>query len=450
VDRRTVNALALSLAVVGGLLLIAWAAQDGSQGEGVSLVTSTPEPTATLVERLVPTLPATPPTPLPWTPRPTASSTPTRRASPTVSPSASPTASPTRRTATPRADPCATPPNSAAPTGTPTVIPAPASATPVPAATDTETPLPPVVPSGNRWRFGAVNRLGGLEAYDAAALNAGWFLTGTGGARVPPGTGLVYLVWVSGDSYLPAAETLQALVAAVPGAVWQIGNEPDVIWQSNCTPEQYARVYHQLYTLIKGADPTARVAAGSVSQPTPLRLQYLDLVLAAYQNLVGAPMPVDIWAVHNSILREERGSWGVDIPPGIGANVGRLYEIGDNDRLDIFQQQLIDFRVWMRDRGYQDRPVYLTEFSILMPAEYGFPPERVIAFMTGAFDYLLLAADGGLGYPADGHRLVQRWAWYSVADTSEWGHYPTGNLFDPVTKEMTAVGRAFAAYVAVH
>lgn len=446
-DRRSLNVLALALALLGGLLLVWWAVRDGPHEERLG-VTPTPEPTATMVERLVPTLPATPPTPLPWTPRPTASSMPTPRPTATVSPSSTPSASPTRRTATPAAGPCATPPNSPAPGRTLTSVPAAPSPSPTPAVTDA--PAPVVVPSGNRWRFGAVNRLGGLQAYDAAALNAGWFLTGTGGAQVPPGTGLVYMIWVSGDSYSPAADTLAALVAAVPGAVWQIGNEPDVIWQSNCTPEQYARVYHQLYTLIKAADPTARVAAGSVSQPTPLRLQYLDLVLAAYQNLTGAPMPVDIWAVHNSILREERGSWGVDIPPGIGADTGRLYEINDNDRLDVFQQQLIDFRVWMRDRGYQDRPVYLTEFSILMPAEYGFPPERVIAFMTGAFDFLLSAADGGLGYPADGYRLVQRWAWYSVADTSEWGHYPTGNLFDPVTKEMTSVGRAFAAYVATH
>jgi hypothetical protein len=448
-DRRAVNFLALGLALVGGLLLAWWAVRDGSRGEGLSLTTSTPEPSATVVERLVPTLPATPPTPLPWTPRPTASSSPMRRASVTLSPSLTPSATPTRGTATPTADPCATPPSlPAPPTGTATTVPALPSASPTLAATDT--PLPAFVPSGNRWRFGAVNRLGGLASYDVAALNAGWFLTGTGGAQVPPGTGLVYMIWVSGESYSPAAETLAALVAAVPGAVWQIGNEPDVIWQSNCTPEQYARVYHQLYTLIKAADPAARVAAGSVSQPTPLRLQYLDLVLAAYQNLTGASMPVDIWAVHNSILREERGSWGVDIPPGIGVDIGRLYEINDNDRLDLFQQQLIDFRAWMRERGYQDRPVYLTEFSILMPAEYGFPPERVTAFMTGAFDFLLSGADGSLGYPGDGYRLVQRWAWYSVADTSEWGHYPTGNLFDPVTKEMTAVGRAFAAYVAAH
>ena len=398
-------------------------------------------------ERLVPTFPATPPIPLPWTPRPTVTRAPTRTISPTATPTPTRTASPSRQeTATPAINLCVTPPDSAlVPTLTATLTPA------LPTATSILQPTATVpVPSNNRWRFGAVRRWWGLSAYDAAALNAGWFLIGIDADQIPPGAGLVYLIPVFGDSFSPDAETLSTFIAARPGSVWQIGNEPDVIWQANCTPEQYARVYHQLYALIKGADPTARVAAGVVSQPTPLRLQYLDLVLAAYQNLAGTPMPVDIWSVHNSILREERGSWGVDIPPGLGTDTGKLYEIDDNDRLDIFQGQLVDFRVWMRDRGYQDRPLYLTEFSILMPAEYGFPPERVAAFMTGAFDYLLSAADGSLGYPADGNRLVQRWAWYSVADLDEPDHYPTGNLFDPVTKEMTAVGRAFADYVATH
>jgi len=232
--------------------------------------------------------------------------------------------------------------------------------------------------------------------------------------------------------------------------MWQVGNEPDCVYQANSTPEQYARAYHEVYSAIKSGDPTARVAAGAVSQPTPLRLQYLDLVLQAYQNLYGETMPVDIWSVHNSILREERGSWGVDIPPGIAAGTGRLYDIEDNDRLDIFRQQLIDFRVWMRDRGYRERPLFLTEFSILMPPDFGFPPDRVVAFMTGAFDFLLSAADGALGYPADGNRLVQRWVWYSIADGGDQEHYTAGNLFDPQTKQMTIVGRAFADYVATH
>lgn len=444
--RRMHGVAAAGTALAGLLLLVAWAVLGGAGREAVRQSMTAVTHTPAIVERLVPSLPATPPTALPWTPRPTAA-VPARQSdrSPTSSWSAAEPASP--QVADQEAHPVDT---VTARQGEQTRTVAETEATLTPPS-EVEPEIQPSVsaPPNERYRFGAVNRLGGLESYDTAVLNAGWYLSGPGGT-VPPGAGVVYLVWVDGDKYAPLADTLAALVAASPGAVWQIGNEPDVIWQSNSTPEEYARVYHELYALIKEADPTARVAAGSVSQPTPLRLQYLDLVLAAYQSMFGSPMPVDIWSVHNSILREERGSWGVDIPPGITADVGRLYEINDNDRLDLFRQQLIDFRTWMRANGYQDRPLYLTEFSILMPAEYGFPAERVAAFMTGAFDYMLSAVDENLGCPADGYRLVQRWAWYSVADTSEAGHYPTGNLYDPVTKVMTTVGWSYAQYTATH
>lgn len=444
--RRTTDLLALILALVG-CLMVSW--QLGGSAR-VSEFRAALTPSATFwpthpPERLVPTLPSTPPTPLPWTPP--ASSTAVE-----LEPSL---------TATRASTPVSTSSSTSSPTPRPEPSPDPSTTTPAPAAADpgpsprptstlTAAPTATELPGGppaDQWRFGVVSRQGGLASFDLGALRAGWLLGSVSGLTVPPGTELVHAVVVQGDAFWPEAERLRSWVAASPGAVWQVGNEPDVIWQSNCTPGQYALVYHQVYSLIKEVDPAARVAGGVLSQPTPLRLQYLDLVLGAYQELYGEPMPVDIWAVHNSILREERGSWGVDIPPGLGANTGRLYEINDNDRLDLFRRQLVDFRTWMRDRGYRDRPLYLTEFSILMPAEYGFPPERVIAFMTGAFDWLLSAADGGLGYPADGGRLVQRWAWYSLADTGEPGHYPTGNLFDPVTGEMTAVGRAFAAYL---
>lgn len=433
--RGTANALALAFAVAGCLILSRGAIQLASDRMKMAAATATP------AERLVPTFPSIPPTPLPWTPRPAATSTPIASVSPTPGTSRAP-ATPVNPSPAPTA--VSATPGGAVAAG-PSVVPV------VPAVSPTGLVASPGLDPGDvRWRFGAVDRLGALNSYAVEALNAGWFLAGMEDGQVPPGTELARIVDVHGGIVSPDDEALSALVVARPGALWEIGNEPDVIWQSNSTPEQYAHAYHHAYTLIKGADPTARVAVGAVSQPTPLRLTYLDLVLEAYQDLFGEAMPVDVWAVHNSILREERNSWGVDIPPGIGADTGRLYEIEDNDRLDIFQQQIIDFRVWMRDRGYRDRPLYLTEFSVLMPAEYGFPPERVIAFMTGAFDFLLGAVDDELGYPADGNRLVQRWVWYSVADTDEPDHYPTGNLFDPETKEMTAVGRAFADYVATH
>jgi hypothetical protein len=242
--------------------------------------------------------------------------------------------------------------------------------------------------------------------------------------------------------YRPDAGTIQAAAAANPGSTWLIGNEPDVIWQDNTTPERYAELYHELYHLLKDADPTCRVAIAGVSQPTPLRLAYLERALDAYQGRYGEPMPVDVWNVHGFVLREERNSWGVGIPPGFDDDAGLLYEIEDHDDLDLFRGQVLAFRRWMADHGQRDRPLVLSEYGILMPPEYGYDEARVEAFMVATFDYFLTATDDRVGYPRDGNRLVQWWAWYSLADTT----YPTGNLFDPETKALTSLGSAFARY----
>jgi hypothetical protein len=279
-------------------------------------------------------------------------------------------------------------------------------------------------------------------------LGFGWYLDWTVQAeplRVP---GLEFAQMVLTRASTPfwgQRNRIAQAVHANPGALWLIGNEPDVPWQDNVTPEVYAQRYHQLYIYIKSLDPTARLAIGGVSQPTPLRMIYLERVLAAYEQLFNQPMPIDVWNVHAFVLREERDSWGVSIPPGFeDIDQGMLYEIDDNDDLAIFQQQLVDFRRWMARQGFRDWPLIVTEYGVLMPESYGFPPESVSAFMEGSFDFLLQARDPEIGYPADDNRLVQRFTWFSVGDTL----YPTGNLIDPATGEITAVGRAFANYAA--
>jgi hypothetical protein len=252
------------------------------------------------------------------------------------------------------------------------------------------------------------------------------------------------LVQVDGDRYEPPPERLRDIARRNPGSLWLVGNEPDVIWQDNASPQEYARVYHSVCTVLKDADPTAQIAIGGISQVTPLRLRYLDAILAAYQELYGQPMPVDVWNIHLAILREERGSWGVDIPPSLPDDKGVLYEIQDNANVGILKEQVVTFRRWMAENGLREKPLIVTESSVLMPMEYGFPLERVQSFMFAAFDFFMSAIDDRFGCPADQNRLVQRWAWYSVADRV----YSTGNLFDPETGQITPLGRAFAEYTA--
>ncbi|MBN1179675.1 MAG: hypothetical protein JXD18_10705 [Anaerolineae bacterium] len=281
--------------------------------------------------------------------------------------------------------------------------------------------------------------------YNIDSLHLGWYLD-WGTAIAPPqpnDVAYAQMIWGTPGALRPAAETIAAIARANPGALWLVGNEPDVRWQGNMTPEAYARFYNEAHTAITSADPTAQVAIGGVSQPTPLRLRYLDQVLAAYRQAFDVEMPVNVWNVHNFILREERDGWGVDIPPGLPDDQGLLIDVDDVDDVARFRQQLVDFRRWMAERGYRDAPLVVSEYGIPMPEEYGFPPQRVAAFLAATFNVMLTATDPDIGYPADGNRLVQQWCWYSLADTV----YPTGNLFDPQTGALTPLGATWAEYV---
>jgi hypothetical protein len=237
--------------------------------------------------------------------------------------------------------------------------------------------------------------------------------------------------------------TIEEVLTAYPGSYWIVGNEPDVKWQDNVTPQRYAEIYHEVYTFIKEKDPSAIVVIGGVAQPTPLRRAYLDIVLDTYESNYGVPMPIDVWNVHAFILREEEDSWGVGIPPGLEEEEGILYEIEDHDNVQILEQNIRDFREWMAGRGYGERPLVISEYGILMPEDYGFPPERVSAFLESSFD-LFNELVGGSGYSSDGNRLVQWWFWYSIYDDLL---YPTGNLWDEKTGQLTKLGQSWTRYL---
>jgi hypothetical protein len=100
-------------------------------------------------------------------------------------------------------------------------------------------------------------------------------------------------------------------------------------------------------------------------------------------------------------------------------------------------------RQWMADHGQRDKPLWITEYGILMPKEYGFDAQRVTRYMLGSFDLFLNLRDAELGYGADDNRLVQRWNWYSARDS----RYSAGNLFDDYGR-VTPVGQAMFDYLA--
>ena len=115
----------------------------------------------------------------------------------------------------------------------------------------------------------------------ARRLGFGWYLDwgARPGAFHTADVEYVPMIWLRDGAYSPQGDDLMAEIDALPGALWLIGNEPDVRWQNNIPPDVYAELYHELYYLLKDRDPSCQVAIGGVAQPTPLRLKYLDLIL---------------------------------------------------------------------------------------------------------------------------------------------------------------------------
>ncbi|HEX7555017.1 MAG TPA: hypothetical protein VF338_00225 [Leptolinea sp.] len=314
----------------------------------------------------------------------------------------------------------------------------------------TRTPMPSPIPTKANGLSSLSARAGfGMANYSdpefwATSLGAGWFISwrvlGRSPKQIPEhwqtiqvGKGCIY----------PSLNFIRWEAAKYPGNVWIVGNEPDVIWQDNVLPEEYAHLYHDAYQAIKNADPSSKVAVGAISQATPLRLAYLDRVLTEYRTKYGSAMPADWWTIHGYVLREQRNSWGVDIPPGFTEEKGMLWEVSDHGRLDLFKDLIIGFRKWMADHGYQNTPLALTEFGILMPPDYGYPLDQVAKYMQDTFHWLQNTQDLATGYPGDDHQLVQRWAWFSL----NYDLYPAPNLADLKTNQLTLLGKTFRDYV---
>ena len=433
---RRQNWLAAVL-VGGGLFLVIYGLIGSASRANGTLVSDRP---ATAVPTTTPTRT---PEPIIPTRTPTTAATETAAATPSASLTATAVASPTSTTT-------ATTPDLSVATTAASTAPAAATATALAASTSVVQPAavathPAPMPANLRARFGVAAAAGDVAPALNLDLSFGSYLNWKLHANPPRPQGVQFwqMIRLSEAGHRPDLATIAQVIDSQPGSFWVIGNEPDVPWQDNVTPQRYAEIYHELYYFIKGRDPSALLVIGGVTQPSPLRLAYLDTILDSYQARYGTKMPIDVWNVHAFVLHEERDSWGVGIPPGMGDDLATPYEIGDHDNLAIFRQNLINFRAWMAARGYRDRPLVVTEYGILLPNDYGFPPEAIASFMTSSFDFFLTAAND-TGYPPDNNRLVQWWFWFSLYDYPD---YPTSNLYDRPSGQLTLIGQAFRDYV---
>jgi hypothetical protein len=336
-------------------------------------------------------------------------------------------------------------------------------------------------------------------------LNAGWYLSF--GPAIAPAANQAEFVPVimirqnkdANGNYLPSYTVVPALtdgqlgfiIDQYPNALWIVGNEVDrgpnpgslVGGQGDTFPQIYAQAYHEVYHYIKNRDPSSQVAMSALVEVTPGRLQYLDLVWDAYVDLYNQPLPADVWNMHLYILPEvtpngepngiANVALGTDPSLGIsesydpdGGGPGQpadtcplddVYCFAEHDNIGRFAEQVIAMRTWMLEHGLRNKPLVISEFSILYPYvvegdgcylqdENGncFTPERVRDFLYASFDYLRQAADPQLGYPLDNNRLVQQWLWFSVS------HEGVGDVSDLAELDppgLTLIGQAFHDYV---
>jgi hypothetical protein len=305
-----------------------------------------------------------------------------------------------------------------------------------------------------------VARDGGVDItnYDTAQVGGGWYHDYSMSANPPQPGGIVHHQMVRGagrttpESIQRLLPQIGRIVDANPGDHWILGNEMDRYGQDGLTPLQYARFYHDVYYFIKQRDPSSRLAIGGIVQPTKLRLRYLDMVLSAYEQQYGEKMPIDIMDIHNFILPENCG-WGAGIPPGLNAyaNEGTPCPatLAAHGNIETFKQQIRTLRQWMKDRGYQDRPLVISEYGILLSQYHGFPHSVVRNYMLASFDFMLNTKDSATGYPADDYRLVQQFAWFSLNyyefDLATYQGL-NGNLFDHGSRQIMPLGIDFANY----
>ncbi|KAA3659781.1 MAG: hypothetical protein DWQ04_21260 [Chloroflexi bacterium] len=243
---------------------------------------------------------------------------------------------------------------------------------------------------------------------------------------------------VISQPFTDAPGGLGPVIAARPGTLWLIGNEVErTEYQDDLMPNEYAKAYHDAYHFIKERDPSAQIAISALVEVTPGRLQYLDLVWSSYLAQYGTTMPVDYWNMHIYVLPEINQN-GVDSAAGLAlgtdpaiaifnssggpCSAANVYCWKDHDNMTLFKEQAVAMRQWMKNHGQQNKPLLLSEYSLLPYVDFqdengeDFSEDRVQQFMKNTFEYIesTEAIDANLGYPKDNNRLIQQSLWFTV------------------------------------
>lgn len=235
------------------------------------------------------------------------------------------------------------------------------------------------------------------------------------------------------------------------GMWWMIGNE--VGWDDGRSPQTYARVYCKAYALLKGANPTYKVTPGAVLPTSRLYFsddpnkkhtctkdrsacsrwdnnydgaQFFDDFVASATSTAeclpllaahGGQLPMDGVLIHLYPSHDSRT---------VTSNTGVA---GD---LDKVRATVVAMRQLMQRRGMQTLPLFVKEMgpggdpTQAAPGPAKQDMNYVRDFASKVFPLFESMIDQGLGMPADGGKLIQRWAWFytewntAVKDIAPW------------------------------
>jgi hypothetical protein len=100
----------------------------------------------------------------------------------------------------------------------------------------------------------------------------------------------------------------------------------------------------------------------------------------------------------------------------------------------------------MKENDYQQVPLVVSEYGILLPEEFGFSQETIASYLKVTSEWMLSYQDQEIGFPDDDFHLVQKFAWFSLSDPN----FQSADLADLELKTLTPIGESFKSLTTEH
>lgn len=222
--------------------------------------------------------------------------------------------------------------------------------------------------------------------------------------------------------------------------LWTIGNE--IGSDDDRSAQDYAEAYVAWRQCLKSINPTFLVGSGAVAMMnvvTPSRshtcVDYDDSrsgknYFRAYLNTINT-------------------NYGAAYLPDFIVN--HVYTVCRGTTLDysamtdisLFRENIRHQRLVLKELGLEKKDLFIKEFSTLGSTS---DANTVLNYLDQTVRYLATAGDAQLGNPDDENRLVQRWAWHLMNDSSgvealSWS--PQVALIHSSTKQRTSLGQRY-------